>query len=101
MIFDTKDIRNVTLLGHSGCGKTTFAECMLFEAGAISRRGAVEEGNTQSDFTNIERERGNSLFSSLMHVQWKDSKINILDTPGFDDFVAEVISSLKVNRKSV
>ncbi|MCB0615477.1 MAG: GTP-binding protein, partial [Phaeodactylibacter sp.] len=96
MSFDTKDIRNVTLLGHSGCGKTTFAECMLFEAGAISRRGSVEEGNTQSDFTNIERERGNSLFSSLMHVQWKDSKINILDTPGFDDFVAEVISSLKV-----
>ncbi|MCB0598739.1 MAG: elongation factor G [Lewinellaceae bacterium] len=96
MSFDTKNIRNVTLLGHSGCGKTTFAECMLFEAGAISRRGTVEEGNTQSDFTNIERERGNSLFSSLMHVAWKDSKINILDTPGFDDFVGEVISSMKV-----
>ncbi|MCB0548656.1 MAG: elongation factor G [Phaeodactylibacter sp.] len=96
MSFDTKNIRNVTLLGHSGCGKTTFAECMLFEAGAVTRRGSVEEGNTQSDFTNIERERGNSLFSSLMHVEWKDSKINILDTPGFDDFVGEVISSLKV-----
>lgn len=96
MSFETKNIRNVTLLGHSGCGKTTFAECMLFEAGAISRRGSVEEGNTQSDFTSIERERGNSIFSSLMHALWKDSKINILDTPGFDDFVGEVISSLKV-----
>lgn len=96
MSFETKSIRNVTLLGHSGCGKTTFAECMLFEAGAISRRGSVEEGNTQSDFTSIERERGNSIFSSLMHALWKDSKINILDTPGFDDFVGEVISSLKV-----
>lgn len=96
MSFETKNIRNVTLLGHSGCGKTTFAECMLFEAGKISRRGSVEEGNTQSDYTSIERERGNSLFSSLMHVAWKDSKINILDTPGFDDFIGEVISSLKV-----
>jgi elongation factor G len=96
MKFDTKDIRNVALLGHPGCGKTTFAECMLFEADAISRRGSVEEGNTQSDFTNIEKERGNSIFSSLMHAQWKDSKINIIDTPGFDDFIGEVVSSLKV-----
>ncbi len=96
MSFETKNIRNVTLLGHSGCGKTTFAECMLYEAGAISRRGAVEEGNTQSDYTAIEKERGNSIFSALMHAEWKDSKINILDTPGFDDFVGEVVSSLKV-----
>jgi elongation factor G len=96
MSFDTKDIRNVALLGHSGCGKTTFAECMLFEAGAISRRGSVEEGNTQSDYTNIEKERGNSIFASLMHAKWKDSKINIIDTPGFDDFVGEVVSALKV-----
>ena len=96
MSFDTKNIRNVALLGHSGCGKTTFAECMLFEAGAISRRGSVEEGNTQSDYTNIERERGNSIFGSLMHAKWKDSKINIIDTPGFDDFVGEVVSALKV-----
>lgn len=96
MSFDTKDIRNVALLGHSGCGKTTFAECMLFEAGAISRRGSVEEGNTQSDYTDIEKERGNSIFASLMHAKWKDSKINIIDTPGFDDFVGEVVSALKV-----
>ncbi|HMQ46984.1 MAG TPA: elongation factor G [Saprospiraceae bacterium] len=96
MSHDTKDIRNVTLLGHSGSGKTTFAECMLYEAGQITRRGAVEEGNTASDYTNIEKERGNSIFSALLHAEWKDSKINIIDTPGFDDFVGEVVSALKV-----
>lgn len=93
---DTKNLRNVVLLGHSGSGKTLLAEAMLFEAGAISRRGTIEGQNTISDYTKIEQERGNSLFSSLMHVQWRDNKINIIDTPGYDDFVGEVISSLKV-----
>lgn len=96
MSFDTKDIRNVVLLGHPGAGKTTFAECMLYEAKEITRRGSVGEGNTVSDHTSIEKERGNSIFSTLMHANWKSSKINIVDTPGFDDFVGEVISSLKV-----
>lgn len=96
MSFDTKDIRNVALLGHPGSGKTTFAETMIFEAKEISRRGTVEDGNTVSDHTNIEKERGNSIFSTLLHASWKDSKINILDTPGFDDFVGEIVSSLKV-----
>lgn len=96
MSFDTKNIRNVALFGHSGCGKTTFSESMLFEAGDITRRGSVEEGNTQSDYTDLERERGNSIFSALMHAEWKDSKINIIDTPGFDDFIGEVVSALKV-----
>lgn len=96
MAYDTKDIRNVVLLGHSGSGKTTFAETMLYESGALSRRGTVEDKSTISDYTNIEQERGNSIFSTLMHAKWKDSKINIIDTPGFDDFVGEVVSSLKV-----
>ena len=96
MAYDTKDIRNVVLLGHSGSGKTTFAETMLFESGATTRRGTVEDKSTISDYTNIEQERGNSIFSTLMHATWKDSKINIIDTPGFDDFVGEVVSSLKV-----
>ena len=87
MKYDTKDLRNVVLLGHSGSGKTTFAECMLFEAGAISRRGSVNERNTVSDYTDMEQDRGNSIYSSLMHASWKTSKINILDTPGSDDFV--------------
>lgn len=101
MGYDTKNIRNVVLLGHSGCGKTTFAETMLFEAGAIQRRGTVEEGNTISDYSSLEQERGNSIFSTLMHASWKNSKINILDTPGFDDFVGEVVSSLKVGDTAV
>lgn len=101
MSFETKNIRNVVLLGHSGSGKTTFAETMLFEAGEINRRGMVEEGNTVSDHTELEKERGGSIFSTLMHVQWKDSKINILDTPGLDDFVGEVISSMKVGSTGV
>ncbi len=96
MSFDTKDIRNIALLGHSGCGKTTFAETMLFEAGEISRRGTVEGQSTISDYTDIEQERGNSIFSTLMHAKWKKSKINIIDTPGFDDFFGEVASALKV-----
>ena len=96
MSYTTENLRNVVLLGHSGCGKTTFAETMLFESKATSRRGSIEEKNTISDFTNIEMERGNSIFSTLMNVKWKDSKINIIDTPGFDDFVGEIISSLKV-----
>src|SRR5690606_15849622 len=96
MSVDTKNIRNVVLLGHSGSGKTSFVETMLFESGAINRMGNVQNGNTTSDFTNIEQERGNSLFSTLMHVKWRDSKINIIDTPGFDDFIGEVVCSLKV-----
>lgn len=96
MNFSTKNIRNVVLLGHSGSGKTTLAETMLFEAGAINRRGNVLEGNTISDYTDIEKSKGNSIFTTLMHTKWKNSKINILDTPGLDDFVGEVISSLKV-----
>jgi len=96
MSFESKNIRNVVLLGHSGCGKTTFSETMLFEAKEIPRRGTIDTGTTVSDYTNIEKEKGNSIFSTLMHAKWKDSKINIIDTPGLDDFVGEVISSLKV-----
>ncbi len=96
MTYDTRNIRNAVLLGHPGCGKTTLAETMLFESGGISRRGTVQEGNTISDYTDIEHERGNSLFSTLTHDDWRGNKINMLDTPGFDDFVGEVVSSLKV-----
>ncbi len=96
MSYDTKNLRNVVLLGHSGSGKTTFAEAMLFEAKATNRRGTVSDQSTTSDYSIIEQERGNSIFSTLMHVSWKDSKINIIDTPGYDDFIGEVVTSLKV-----
>lgn len=96
MSTNTKDLRNVVLLGHSGSGKTTFIETMLYEGGAIKRRGTVEQHNTVSDNTDLEHERENTIFSHQMFVNWKKNKINILDTPGFDDFVGEVIANLKV-----
>ncbi|MBK6822095.1 MAG: elongation factor G [Saprospiraceae bacterium] len=97
MSTDPKHIRNVVLLGHSHCGKTSMIEAMLYESKAITRRGTVEAGNTVSDFSDIEQERRGSLFSKLMHVNWKESKINIVDTPGSDDFVGEILSSMKVS----
>ena len=96
MSLETKNIRNVVLLGHSGSGKTLLTEAMLFEASEITRLGTIESKSTTSDFTNIEKEKQNSIFSSIMHAKWKDSKINLIDTPGLDDFVGEVISSMKV-----
>jgi len=92
----TKDLRNVVLLGHSDSGKTTLIETMLYEGGAIRRRGSVEGQNMVGDFTDIEHEKGKTIFSHQMFVNWKNNKINIIDTPGFDDFVGEVVSSLKV-----
>jgi elongation factor G len=94
--FDTSHVRNIVLLGHAGSGKTTFAETMLYEAGLITRRGTIEEKNTVSDFYELEQDRGNSIFSKLLHTQWRGYKINILDTPGYDDFAGEVVSALRV-----
>ncbi len=94
--FDTSHVKNIVLLGHAGSGKTTLAECMLYEANVINRRGAVAEKNTVGDYHELEQERGNSIFSKLMHTKWRGYKINIIDTPGYDDFNGEVISSLRV-----
>lgn len=94
--FDTAHVKNIALLGHSGSGKTTLAESMLFQAGVIHRLGSIEEKNTVGDYTDLEKERGNSIFSKLFHVNWKGYKINIIDTPGYDDFSGEVISALRV-----
>ena len=93
---DPAHVKNIVLLGHAGSGKTTLAECMLFEAGLTTRRGTVEEKNTVGDFYELEHERGNSVFSKLLHTEWRGYKINIIDTPGYDDFVGEVLSALRV-----
>ena len=95
-IYDDKHIKNVVLVGAPKSGKTTLAEAMIFEAGLINRRGTVEEKNTVSDYHEIEHERGNSVYATSLHTEWKDYKINIIDTPGLDDFIGEVISSLRV-----
>src|SRR5215211_8956223 len=94
--FDTSHVKNIVLLGHAGSGKTTLAECMLFEAGIINRKGSVSENNTVGDYHELEHERGNSIFSKLLHTNWRGYKINIIDTPGYDDFVGEVLSALRV-----
>lgn len=94
--FDTSHVKNIVLLGHAGCGKTTLAECMLYEAGLVNRKGSIAQRNTVGDYHQLEQERGNSIFSKLMHTKWRGYKINILDTPGYDDFVGEVLSALRV-----
>jgi elongation factor G len=94
--FDTSHVKNIVLLGHAGSGKTTLAECMLYEAGLITRKGSIAERNTTGDYHELEQERGNSIFSKLLHTKWRGYKINIVDTPGYDDFSGEVISALRV-----
>ncbi len=94
--FDTSHVKNIVLLGHAGSGKTTLAECMLYEAGIIARRGSVPERTTTGDYHQLEQERGNSIFTKLLHSKWRGYKINIIDTPGYDDFVGEVIAALRV-----
>ena len=95
-VFDGKHIKNIALLGAPKSGKTLLAEDMIFEAGITHRRGTIEGKSTVSDYHDIEHERENSIFATTMHTEWRDYKINIIDTPGFDDFVGEMMSSLRV-----
>jgi elongation factor G len=89
-------IRNVSLIGHGGAGKTSMAEAMLFSAGSTTRLGRVEEGNTLSDYHPDEIERQISINTSLLFAEWKTTKVNILDTPGYTDFTGEVKAALRV-----
>ncbi len=95
-VYDPSRIRNIVLLGHSGSGKTTLAETMLFEAGAINRRGRVEDHNTVSDYQEIEKEKEKSIYSSFLNLDWRGHKINLIDTPGTSDFIGEVVGPLKI-----
>lgn len=95
-VYDEKHIKNIVLLGAPKSGKTLMAEDMLFEAGITHRRGTIEGKNTVSDCHEIEQERGNSVFATVLHTEWRDYKINVIDTPGFDDFAGEMISALRV-----
>jgi elongation factor G len=95
-VFETSNIRNIALIGGAKSGKTTLAEDMLFEGGVINRKGSVDDKNTVSDYREIELERQNSVYSSMLHTIYNDRKINIIDTPGFDDFIGEVIYALNV-----
>ncbi len=94
--YNPEAIRNIAFVGHGGSGKTTISELLLFTAGEINRIGKIEEGNTTSDFNQNEIDRQISIAASPLHLEWNNSKINILDTPGFPDFIGQVISSLQV-----
>jgi len=100
-VADIKDIRNIVLLGHGGSGKTTLAEALLHKTGMINRLGAVEEGTTVSDFDEEEKERGNSIHSAVLYANYKDKKINIIDTPGYPDFVGAALQSIPAAEAAV
>lgn len=94
--YGPESLRNIALIGHGGTGKTSLSELFLFTAGEINRIGNIAEGNTISDYSANEIERQFSISLSLMHLDWKNTKINILDTPGYSDFIGEVKAGMKV-----
>lgn len=99
--YTSENIRNVALLGHGGCGKTTFLEAALLATGVINRMGKVEDGNTVSDYDKMEIERGYSINTSVVPIIWKENKINFIDTPGYFDFVGEVNAALRAAEAAV
>jgi len=99
--YGTDMIRNVALVGHVGSGKTSLVEAMLFDTGAVTRLGKVEDGTTISDFEDEEHRRKISVSTSLVAVEYDGYKVNVLDTPGFTDFVGEVKSALKVTDAAI
>ena len=92
--YPTEKIRNLVLLGHGGTGKTSFAEAALFAGGAISRLGRVDDGTTTSDFDPDEIKRKVSINASLLPIEWKDRKLNLIDAPGYADFIGDAYSGL-------
>ena len=93
--YDANEIRNVLLVGHAGAGKTSLLEAMLFTAGAVTRMGTVEEGNTVSDHDPDEQRRQLSVSLAMAPIEWKDTKINVLDAPGTADFVGDLRNAIR------
>jgi elongation factor G len=95
-VYQTSEIKNISILGSSGAGKTTLAEAMLYEGGIIKRRGSVRAGTTVTDYFPVEKEYGYSVFSTVFSVEWNGLKLNFIDCPGSDDFVGGAVSALNV-----
>ena len=95
-VYTTEKIRNIGLFGHKGAGKTSLAEALLYCSGVTDRLGKVENGNTVADFDPDEIKRCMSVFSALTPTVWGEYKFNIVDTPGFFDFIAETLGALRV-----
>ncbi|MBR2235640.1 MAG: elongation factor G [Prevotella sp.] len=100
-VYQTKEIKNIALIGSAGSGKTTLAEALVYEAGIIKRRGTVESKNTMSDYFPVEQEYGYSVFSTVFHTEWNGKKLNFVDCPGSDDFVGGAITALNVTDQAV
>ncbi|MGH2369275.1 MAG: GTP-binding protein [Chloroflexota bacterium] len=95
-VYAPEAIRNVGLFSHMGNGKTSLAEAFLFTAGAINRMGQVEEGTTTSDYDPDEQRRGMSANLTVLPLEWRDQKLNVVDTPGYVDFVGEVAATMRI-----
>lgn len=100
-IYNSHEIKNISLLGNDGSGKTTLTEALLFESGQISRRGRITAKNTVSDYFPVEQDYGYSVFSTVFHVEWNNKKLNIIDCPGSDDFVGAAMTALNVTDTAV
>ena len=100
-VYQSNEIKNISLLGSSGTGKTTLAEALLFESGVIKRRGTVGGQNTVSDYFPVEKEYGYSVFSTIFQTEWNNKKLNFIDCPGSDDFIGGVVTSLNVTDTSL
>ena len=95
-VYPTSKIRNIALVGHGGTGKTSLVEAMLFNTGAIKRMGKVDDGNTVADYLPEEVKRKITISTALVPCEYRDHKINVLDTPGYADFYFEVTGALRV-----
>jgi len=95
-VYKTNEIKNISLLGSKGSGKTTLAESMLYECGVTKRRGTVEAGNTVCDYFPVEKEYGYSVFSTVFYAEFNNKKLNVFDCPGMDDFVGNAVTALNM-----
>src|SRR5438046_10387353 len=95
-VYTAEHIRNVALISHVGSGKTSLVDAALYDSGAVTRQGKVDEGSSIGDYDPDELKRGMTLHTKALPVEWKNTKINFIDTPGYADFVAEVKAALRV-----